>query len=608
MDCTDIIPIGSTERPLRFSSLGQQVNDTQPKGLLSRMFCCCSVRRRKDITPSYATLPDIQPIPGMSSPNRSHCETRIIANDSIVLSDKQTIVDFKQRQDRMIELLQNKGLKKVTINGEIRYGQRSKTFWSKVKSFFGYKSKRTEKCSLLLSQSGRDDNHKTQFNKNICEQQKGCNKFVTEHQLKPRSAIVSLVEEPKAMYRSKRDRIAYNSRQMTAALKFETLKNGFLDEVGFRQIISIEYLTESEIRQNKGRTEDKIAWNQLMARIDCEYLYRLEFGKRKMRANKDSRRAWSDSLRPSGHLLKLNNIKVERICGEGGMAYVFSAKCNKTQKRLAVKVPIRISIDFYRNEFMSEVQILKQLKHKNVIQLHDLCGQSKEPVMAMEFAQMDLYDGMSNFVRSTKKLPSLESARLLSLDIVQGLKYIHSLGYVHFDLKFQNILLAEDSSNANGTRAMISDFGFAHKDINRWNRYGTPYFAPPECIKPLMGDKDMRISDVWPIGIVIYGLITFHLPFPVFHNQWQKDPNRLKDRYQQLTSHKVDIHLPNTSCVNTDEWFEMSNLVRRLLEPRFEKRQSIQQISDDKWFENRVRSEGFYATRPFSDRTELAMF
>ena len=181
---------------------------------------------------------------------------------------------------------------------------------------------------------------------------------------------------------------------------------------------------------------------------------------------------------------------------------------------------------------------------------------------------------------------SLESCRRFAKDIAMGLKYIHSKGFVHNDIKLDNILVVEQLKGSK-TRmiAKINDFGASFKAVDigwfgiEWPirmklRYATPYCCPPECVEwqPL---SDARLSDVWAFGLVVYELITYHILFPLFGDITDIfDPNVCQQRVETLMkSQSMLKQLPNTEVISDCDRNEIKALLRRLLNPKVSTRE-----------------------------------
>ncbi|GGU42631.1 serine/threonine-protein kinase [Streptomyces lavendofoliae] len=107
-----------------------------------------------------------------------------------------------------------------------------------------------------------------------------------------------------------------------------------------------------------------------------------------------------------------------------------------------------------------------------------------------------------------------EGARLLT-EICEGLAHLHALGWVHGDLKPDNVLIMADGS------VRLSDFGLA-VELNGTHGYipplGTPDYLPPERWRAPLGERGVQVrpsTDIWALGIMIHQVFTGGVsPFP----------------------------------------------------------------------------------------------
>ena len=109
---------------------------------------------------------------------------------------------------------------------------------------------------------------------------------------------------------------------------------------------------------------------------------------------------------------------------------------------------------------------------------------------------------LSQFCRTRpgKKLSS-DEAKMVFLQIVHGVKYIHDSGFAHRDLKLTNILI--DYNNT----VKIIDFGFACDGNTTERMYcGTPSYMPPEIVE--RKSYEPKPVDLWSIGVVLFKLLT----------------------------------------------------------------------------------------------------
>ena len=124
---------------------------------------------------------------------------------------------------------------------------------------------------------------------------------------------------------------------------------------------------------------------------------------------------------------------------------------------------------------------------------------------------MQLMNGGSlyDFIHKKKNMPSPEQRFSWIKDIARGMKFLHSRGIAHRDLKSGNVLLAEDARR----RAMLCDFGTAkqlpHTTIQS-TVTGTYRWMSPEIIK---GTSTNMKCDVFSYSMILYEIITLNLPF-----------------------------------------------------------------------------------------------
>ena len=114
---------------------------------------------------------------------------------------------------------------------------------------------------------------------------------------------------------------------------------------------------------------------------------------------------------------------------------------------------------------------MRKLNHPNIIQLRDFYEQSDRYLLVMDLAPgKDLYE------RVRVKPYAEDEARILFRNILETVKYLHSMHVVHRDIKLENVLMKSDGSR---TDIYLADFGFAAEcagdDLDEC--VGTPQYA-----------------------------------------------------------------------------------------------------------------------------------
>ncbi|HLJ81378.1 MAG TPA: serine/threonine-protein kinase, partial [Ktedonobacterales bacterium] len=205
---------------------------------------------------------------------------------------------------------------------------------------------------------------------------------------------------------------------------------------------------------------------------------------------------------------RLGSYELVRRLGEGGMAQVYLARDIRLGREVAVKVlDARLAErPGFRERFLREARVAAALDHPNIVPLYDFGDTEHLLYLVMPFVSGgSLQDVLRRAPLSAGEVVTYGS------QMTDALEYAHKRGVVHRDVKPANMLLHADG------RLMLSDFGLAkilgpnsrsaiprgHPDA------GTPEYMAPEQIE---GRTDER-SDIYALGVVLYLLLTGHLPF-----------------------------------------------------------------------------------------------
>ena len=211
--------------------------------------------------------------------------------------------------------------------------------------------------------------------------------------------------------------------------------------------------------------------------------------------------------------LKKGTFSILSIIGHGTFGVVYRAKEEKTGEIFAIK---RVFQDKkYKNR---ELEILIELNHPNVINLKHYFytkteKEGKEPEIflncVMDYFPQTLSRILSVNFQSRKQLDPF-IAKLYAYQMMLSLKYLHSKGIAHRDIKPQNILV-EPKTN----KIKVCDFGSAKKLIQGQKSISyicSRFYRAPELI---FGATDYTNQiDVWSMGCVISELVLGRPMFP----------------------------------------------------------------------------------------------
>ncbi|HVB64580.1 MAG TPA: protein kinase [Nitrolancea sp.] len=194
--------------------------------------------------------------------------------------------------------------------------------------------------------------------------------------------------------------------------------------------------------------------------------------------------------------------------GEGSFAETYLA----TDSSLGRQVAVKVLREHYARDprfvarFEQEARAAAAVSNTNVVDIFDY-GREGDTL----FITMEWVDGtdLKQYLRERGPLPIAESVRLIR-EILRGLGAIHRAGIVHRDVKPQNVLISKDGE------AKLSDFGIARGSADTGltdtgMAVGTAaYMAPEQAI----GGKVTPAADIYSAGVILFEMITGHLPFP----------------------------------------------------------------------------------------------
>ncbi|MEJ8553732.1 Stk1 family PASTA domain-containing Ser/Thr kinase [Tepidibacter sp. Z1-5] len=193
--------------------------------------------------------------------------------------------------------------------------------------------------------------------------------------------------------------------------------------------------------------------------------------------------------------------------GDGGMAFVYKARCTILNRIVAIKVlrPEFSNDEEFLLKFKNEALASAGLTHPNIVNIYDV-GQDED----INYIVMEYVDGM-NLKDLIKKEGSLDYSYALDItkQIAMALNQAHKNGIVHRDIKPHNILISKDKV------AKVADFGIAKATTSSTitvvgNVIGSVHYFSPEQARGGYIDKT---SDLYSLGIVLYEILTGKVPF-----------------------------------------------------------------------------------------------
>lgn len=207
---------------------------------------------------------------------------------------------------------------------------------------------------------------------------------------------------------------------------------------------------------------------------------------------------------------RLGAYELNRELGRGGMGRVMHARRLADGKESAIKmllVDAALSMK-HRAMFRREIDSLRALSHKNITEIYDHGTADDGLWFAMELCSGGSVDDL---MRQGGPMEAPQAVRIID-DALQGLAHAHKLGYIHRDIKPQNILL-----DAQGT-AKIADLGLA-KSYQQAGVSGNSVTGEAAgtidfmCRDQLTNYKYARPDvDTWSMAATLYAMLTGSAP------------------------------------------------------------------------------------------------
>ncbi|RMC60616.1 Stk1 family PASTA domain-containing Ser/Thr kinase [Lactobacillus sp. ESL0259] len=207
-----------------------------------------------------------------------------------------------------------------------------------------------------------------------------------------------------------------------------------------------------------------------------------------------------------GYLLG-DRYRIIDTLGEGGMANVYLAEDIILQRKVAVKI---LRLDLQKEpqtlaRFQREALATSELSHPNIVMVLDVGTDHGLPYMVMEYV-----DGpdLKDYIIANSPLNLGNIIKIMD-QILSAMSLAHKHNVIHRDLKPQNILMDKHGN------IKIADFGIAvalnQNSVTQTNSaIGSVHYMSPEQTR---GGLVTKQSDIYSLGIILYELITGHVPF-----------------------------------------------------------------------------------------------
>uniref|UniRef100_A0A7E4VPD2 protein kinase C n=1 Tax=Panagrellus redivivus TaxID=6233 RepID=A0A7E4VPD2_PANRE len=273
---------------------------------------------------------------------------------------------------------------------------------------------------------------------------------------------------------------------------------------------------------------------------------------------------------PALQFSQLYQILRDKVLGSGQFGTVYSSVHRQSGREVAVKV---IAKDRFSKKssagvetLKSEVAILQNIDHCGIIKLESMFETKDKIFVVMEKMNGDMLEMILS--QATGRLDE-RSTKFLILQILAALKYLHSRGIAHCDLKPENVLLS--SLEAQFPQTKLCDFGYARfiGDAQfRKTIVGTPAYLAPEVLQKKGYNKSL---DVWAMGVIIYVSLSGTFPF--------NDGEEISEQIQNAA-----FMFPPEGWKGISR--EAIDLIQRLLRLNIEERLTIDECITHTWLQD----------------------
>ncbi|HEV7684536.1 MAG TPA: protein kinase [Pyrinomonadaceae bacterium] len=199
-----------------------------------------------------------------------------------------------------------------------------------------------------------------------------------------------------------------------------------------------------------------------------------------------------------------------RILGRGGMGCVMLGRHQTSGNAVAIKtlLPEFAVSDKAMRRFMREIDVAASLKHQSIVEFIDRGVHNGVVYLVTEF--IDGADAAKLADARGGRLPPAETLEIIS-QTLDGLAYAHAQGYIHRDIKDQNILVRGTLPNLS---AKLTDFGLAKSFTQSGmsgvtmagEMAGTLAYMSPEQLRNFRDVKPQ--SDIYGVGMTAYSLLS----------------------------------------------------------------------------------------------------
>ena len=235
--------------------------------------------------------------------------------------------------------------------------------------------------------------------------------------------------------------------------------------------------------------------------------------------------------------------------------YKIQSKENtKIFKNMKVISKSTISENNDEKKILQEIEILKNLKHENIIEVEECYGDEKCYYVITEYSE---FGNLKDQFAIQKKY-SENQTKFILLQLLKAIKYLNENNFIHTDIKPENVLISEKfiSNNEEFFNVKLIDFGSVNSLIN-FDNQSLPYYIAPEVIDRQINAK----CDIWSIGIIMFRLIFGNVPFK---------GNTFNEILNNIKNSTIEFYIDENNNISDKAENILSNMLIRDVNKRFD--------------------------------------
>lgn len=252
--------------------------------------------------------------------------------------------------------------------------------------------------------------------------------------------------------------------------------------------------------------------------------------------------------------------------GEGAFASVYSASPHGKGDQVAVKVVHRQQFEMQSlRELQREMAVARKLRHPHIVRVREVFDSPDVVHLVMDLMP---HGSLKQLLMDRGSFMSETTTRKIAVQLVHALAHLHSKGFVHRDVKLENVLVR---CLERDIQVALGDFGyvnFANGARVLRSLVGTPVYVAPEIIKNELYGAPV---DMYAMGVLLYRMLSSRYPFDAGDDD--------EETMRMCVNDEVPFHQPIWSQVSD----KCQTFIRSCLEKSPDRRMTAEKALSSDW-------------------------